>query len=119
MKTVSCHQQAVPPPPPGPPDLILHPKLGQFFFLLMSCDASEGKDEQERDCLSPECGEGVGTHWTQGARRELNEATATGGMEVRLGGDQGWTPHAPSCPLRGSWACGQGGGHVSVMWVLL
>lgn len=37
MKTVSSHQQAV---PPGPPDLILHPKLGQFFSLV-SCDASE------------------------------------------------------------------------------
>lgn len=58
----------------------------------MSCDAYEGKDEKERGCLSLECGEGVGTLWTQRARGKLNGATAAGRVEARLAEDQGQTP---------------------------
>lgn len=74
--------------PRGPPDLIIHHKTGTIFFKCPVILEREGLGR--RDYFSPVCDEGVG-HWTPGARRELNGATAAGGMEASLGEIQGWT----------------------------
>lgn len=64
----------------------------------MSCDAYRER-MKSKVAYVLKGGEGAGTHWTQGARRVLNGATAARRMEVILREDQGWPPPSLQLPF--------------------